>query len=76
MDDRAGPEPALCVLLLCFDGARRAARIHRPLSRQLEQHDSSILDTAIIRVDGQGKARVHDPQRTLAGLLTAALTWG
>jgi hypothetical protein len=27
-------------------------------------------------VDGQGKARVHDPQRTVAGALTAALTWG
>lgn len=27
-------------------------------------------------MDGQGKAKVHDPQRTVAGLLTAALTWG
>ena len=66
----------LCVLLLCFDGAKRAAKIRRPLSKQLEQHGSAILDAAIIRVDAEGKARVYDPQRTVAGLLTAALTWG
>ena len=67
---------ALCVLLLCFDGAKRAAQIRRPLSKQLGQGGSAILDAAIIRVDGEGKARVHDPQRTVAGMLTAALTWG
>lgn len=76
MRDRVGSAPALCVLLLCFDGAKRAAQIRRPLSKQLEQLDSAILDAAIIRVDGQGKARVYDPQRTVAGALTAALTWG
>ena len=67
---------ALCVLILCFDGAKRAAQIRRPLSKQLGQQGSAILDAAIIRVDGEGKARVHDPQRTLPGMLTAALTWG
>jgi uncharacterized membrane protein len=66
----------LCVVLLCFDGAKRAAQIRRPLSKQLEQHGGAVLDAAIIRVDGEGKARVYDPQRTVAGLLTAALTWG
>ena len=76
MRDRAEPASALCVLLLCFDGAKRAAQIRRPLSKQLEQHGGAILDAAIIRVDGEGKARVYDPQRTVAGLLTAALTWG
>jgi uncharacterized membrane protein len=76
MTDRVESASALCVLLLCFDGAKRAAQIRRPLSKQLEQHGSAILDAAIIRVDGEGKARVYDPQRTVAGLLTAALTWG
>ena len=76
MRDRAESASVLCVLLLCFDGAKRAAQIRRPLSKQLEQHGGAILDAAIIRVDGEGKARVYDPQRTVAGLLTAALTWG
>ena len=67
MRDRAESASALCVLLLCFDGAKRAAQIRRPLSKQLEQHGSAILDAAIIRVDGEGKARVYDPQRTVAG---------
>src|SRR6478609_8663640 len=73
MRDRAESASVLCVLLLCFDGAKRAAQIRRPLS---EQRGGAILDAAIIRVDGEGKARVYDPQRTVAGLLTAALTWG
>jgi uncharacterized membrane protein len=76
VEDRAGSASALGVLLLCFDGAKRAAQVRRPLSKQLKQQHSSILDAAIIRVDGQGKARVYDPQRTVAGALTAALTWG
>ena len=78
MRDRAesASASALCVLLLCFDGAKRAAQIRRPLSRQLGQQGSAILDAAIIRVDEERKARVHDPQRTVAGMLTAALTWG
>jgi uncharacterized membrane protein len=76
MADRVGSASALCVLLLCFDGAKRAAQIRRPLSKQLEQSGNDILDAAIIRVDGEGNARVYDPQRTLAGVLTAALTWG
>jgi uncharacterized membrane protein len=74
--DRVGSASALCVLLLCFDGAKRAAQVRRPLSKQLEQQGSADLDTAIIRVDGPGKVRVYDPQRTVAGALTAALTWG
>ena len=76
MRDRVESASVLCVVLLCFDGAKRAAQIRRPLSRQLEQQGSAILYAAIIRVDGQGKARVYDPQRTVAGALTAALTWG
>ena len=74
--DRAEPATALCVLLLSFDGAKPAAQIRRPMSKQLGLGGSAILDAAIIRVDGEGKARVHDPQRTVAGMLTAALTWG
>jgi uncharacterized membrane protein len=76
MRDRVESASVLCVLLLCFDGAKRAAQIRRPLSKQLEQQGSAIVDAAIIRVDGEGKSRVYDPQRTVAGLLTAALTWG
>jgi uncharacterized membrane protein len=76
MRDRVESASVLCVVLLCFDGAKRAAQIRRPLSKQLEQHGGAVLDAAIIRVDGEGKARVYDPQRTVAGLLTAAVTWG
>jgi uncharacterized membrane protein len=76
MRERVGSGPALCALLLCFDGAKRATRIRRPLSKQLEQQGSAILDAAIIRMGDEGTARVHDPQRAVAGLLTAALTWG
>ncbi len=76
MQDRVGSASALGVLLLCFGGAKRAAQVRRPLSKQLEQQGSAVLDSAIIRVDGQGKVRVYDPQRTVAGALTAALTWG
>ena len=76
MRDRAESASVLCVLLPCFDGAKRAAQIRRPLTKQLEQHGGAVLDAAIIRVDGERKARVYDPQRTVAGFLTAALTWG
>ena len=74
MRDRVESASVLCVLLLCFDGAKRASQILRPLSKQLEQQESAILDAAIIRVDGQGQARVHDPHCTVSSALTAALT--
>ncbi len=76
MRDGEDPAPALCVIQVCFDTAKGAARIRRPLGKQLKQQGSAIVDTAIIRVDEEGKVRVYDPQRTLAGLLTAAMTWG
>ena len=76
MKDRVEPASALCVILLSFDGAKRAAQIRRSLGKHLEQQGSAIVDAAIIRVDAEGKVRVYDPQRTVAGLLTAALTWG
>jgi uncharacterized membrane protein len=76
MKDRVEPASALCVILLSFDGAKRAAQIRRPLGKQLEQQGGAMVDAAVIRVDGEGKVRVYDPQRTVNGSLTAALTWG
>jgi uncharacterized membrane protein len=76
MRDEVAPASALCVVLVSFDGGKRAARIRRPLGKQLGQQGGAIVDAAIIGVDGEGKVRVHDPHRTVAGLLTAALTWG
>lgn len=76
MKDRVEPASALCVILLSFDGAKRAAQSWRPLGKELKQQGSAILDSLIIRMDGEGKVRAYDPQRTVAGLLTATLTWG
>ena len=35
-----------------------------------------VLDEVVLKVNAKGKARVHDPRRTVAGTLTSALTWG
>ena len=64
------------MLLACFDGHKRAGAVHRPLGRQLKTEGGKILDEVLFTVTPNGKARVHDPRRTVAGTLTSALTWG
>ena len=72
----AGAGAELCVLLACFAGRKRAAKIRRQLDKRIGQGGDAILDQVVVEVDAKRKARVHDPRRTLAGTLTPALTWG
>ncbi|MBO0784521.1 MAG: hypothetical protein J2P33_00475 [Actinobacteria bacterium] len=84
----AGPAPAtpppggrrpgarLCVLLACFPGAKRAAKVRRALSKQITGPGDLILDEVIVKVNGKHRVQVYDPRRVLAGTLTPALTWG
>jgi uncharacterized membrane protein len=77
MSDQVESGSVLNVLLVCFEGAKRAAALRKPLSKQLEQHGSAVLDAVVIQVDGKGKARVVlAPLRIAIGIMTAALTWG
>ena len=72
----SGATAQLCVVLACFaerNGARHAR--HR-LANALHTDGATVLDDVIVVVNGKRRARVHDPNRVLAGILTAALTWG
>ena len=73
--DGARPEQQ-CVLLACFDGAKRAAKIRRQMDKRIDEGGDAILDQVVVKVDSKHKVQVHDPRRTLAGVLTQALTWG
>jgi uncharacterized membrane protein len=73
-DGGAGTE--LCVLLACFAGAKRAAKIRRQLDKRIGQSGDAILDQVVVKINAKRKALVYDPRRTLAGTLTPALTWG
>jgi len=66
----------LHVLLACFGERKGAAEGHARLDRLIAQGDCEILDQVVVRVNSRRAARVSDPRRTLAGSLTAALTWG
>ena len=72
-----GQQPSrLCVLLVCFAGAKRASHVRSELGKGLRSSGADLLDEAVLKVNGKGKAQVYDPRRTLAGTLTPALTWG
>jgi hypothetical protein len=83
--DPAGAVPAkppdgiaatvVCVLLACFAGAKRAAKIRRQLDKRITD-GGTILDQVIVKIDAQHQVQVHNLRRTLAGTLTCALTWG
>ena len=66
----------VCVLLACFAGAKRAAKIRGQLDKRITSGGDTILDQVILKVDAKHRALVYDPHRTLAGVLTPALTWG
>lgn len=68
--------PQLEVLLACFEGHKRAAKVRHPLSEQIKAAGAEILDEAVFVVTPKGKARVYDPRRVVAGTLIAALIWG
>ena len=66
----------LSVLLVCFDGAKRASHVRSELGKGVRSNGGSVLDEAVLKVSRKGKALVYDPRRTMAGVLTPALTWG
>jgi len=76
MSRMSAGQPRLEVLLACFQGRKRAARVRRPLSEQIKAAGAEILDEFMLTVTPKGKARVYDPRRAMAGTLTPALTWG
>jgi uncharacterized membrane protein len=67
---------ALCVLLVCFAGEKRASQARAQLSHGISSSGGDILDGVVLKVNHQGKASIYDPRRTVAGALTPALTWG
>ena len=71
-----GAVTELCVLLACFAGPRQAAKIYRQLDRRIGQSGDAVLDLVIVKINTKHRAQVHDPRRTLGGILTPALTWG
>jgi uncharacterized membrane protein len=72
-----GREPSrLCVLLVCFAGAKRASRVRSELGNGVRSSGGALLDEAVLKVSRKGKPLVYDPRRTMAGALTPALTWG
>ncbi len=86
-DDRAPEVPAnpsvgglagtqVCVLLACFAGVKRAAKIRGPLDKRITSGGDAVLDQVVLRVDAKHRALAYDPRRTVAGILTPALTWG
>lgn len=68
--------PQLEVLLACFEGHKRAAKVHHPFSEQIKAAGAEILAQAVFAVTPKGKARVYDPRRVVAGTLTGVLVWG
>jgi uncharacterized membrane protein len=80
--DTAGPKgqhlTQLCVLLTSFAGTKtmRANRARPVIEEALRASGGRVLDEVVFEVDPKGKAHLYDPRRTLAGLLTSALTWG
>ncbi|GAA3064331.1 hypothetical protein GCM10010464_30910 [Pseudonocardia yunnanensis] len=71
-----GAGAQVCVLLACFAGRKQAAKIRRQLDKRIGQSGDAILDQVIVKINARHKALVHHPRRTLAGILTPALTWG
>jgi uncharacterized membrane protein len=66
----------LCVLLACFVGRKRASKVRRAIGKRLDEGGDRILDEVVLSVNSKRKVQVHDPRRTMAAALTAALTWG
>jgi uncharacterized membrane protein len=72
-----GQHPALlCVLLVCFAGAKRASQVKSELGEGIRSGGGTLLDEVVLKVNPKGKPMIHDPRRTRAGAVTSALTWG
>jgi uncharacterized membrane protein len=66
----------LCVLLACFEGAKKAHDVRPVLEEEFRSGGVHMLDEVVLKVSRKGQAKVYDPRRTLVGTLTSALTWG
>jgi uncharacterized membrane protein len=66
----------LCVLLACFEGAKKAYDVTPVLEEEFRSGGVHMLDEVVLKVSRKGRAEVYDPRRTLVGTLTSALTWG
>ena len=51
----------LCVLLVCFDGAKRASHVRSELGNAVRSNGGSVLDEVVLKVSRKGKASDHDP---------------
>jgi uncharacterized membrane protein len=69
-------DPEFQMVLACFAGGKRAAKVRRDLRARLAAGGEAVLDEVVLRVNAKGKAQVYDPHRVFAGTLTSALTWG
>jgi hypothetical protein len=52
----AGASAELCVLLACFTGRDRAAKIRRQLDKRLAQNGDAILDQVVVTINAKHKA--------------------
>ncbi|MFI6827153.1 hypothetical protein ACIBG5_08635 [Kribbella sp. NPDC050241] len=66
----------LCILFACFAGRSQAAKTRRELGKRIVQSGDAILDEVVVTISSKRRTLVYDPRRTLAGVLTPALTWG
>jgi uncharacterized membrane protein len=63
-------------VLTCFAERKGAVHAQEGLTDALFADEVAILDDVVVVVNRKGRARVHDPDRVVAGVFTAALTWG
>jgi uncharacterized membrane protein len=66
----------LCILLDCFAGHKRAAKVHDAIGKRIRASGDSILDEVILTVDRKRRLHLHYPRQAISGALTAGLTWG
>lgn len=66
----------VCVLLVCFAGAKRASKIRRAMGQRIREQGDAVLDTVVLTVDPKRRVQVHDPRKVVAGTLVAGSTWG
>ena len=49
------------ILLICFDGYRRAAEVHDSLGEKIKTNGGDVPSTTLLQVDANGKAKVYSP---------------
>lgn len=66
----------LAILLACFSDRKAAGQAHGDLEREVRARGQTVLDTVVLKIDRDHRARVHDPRRVVLGTVTPAITWG